>query len=93
MHDGICHSDAVSRAEKTETELAQIKELPPESCPTCGDILHSGPCREFNPGDQEDWDVLPKAVHERYEKAEARVAKLEHHHATKHELCEFKEAP
>jgi hypothetical protein len=22
-----------------------------------------------------------------------RVAKLEHHHATKHELCEFKEAP
>jgi hypothetical protein len=112
------------RAENAEAELEQMKELPPETCPMCGDVLHSGPCREFNPEDQEDWDALPKAVCERYENAEAenaalkaeiadaiaraedaehdrdandhqkaRVVKLEHHHATKHELCEFKEAP
>ena len=66
-----------ARAERAEADFAQLKELPPETCPKCGDVQHSGPCREFNPDDPEDWDELPKAVRwasERIRELEAEVA-------------------
>jgi len=74
----------LDRAERAEADFAQLKELPPKACPKCGDVQHSGPCREFNPDDPEDWDELPKAVRERAERAEARVKVLEKHHRDAH---------
>ena len=76
LRKGAVEGSWRARAERAEADFAQLKELPPETCPKCGDVQHSGPCREFNPDDPEDWDELPKAVRERYERAEARVAEL-----------------
>jgi len=69
----VLNYENIARAERAEADFAQLKELPPETCPKCGDVQHSGPCREFNPDDPEDWDELPKAVRERYERAEAAL--------------------
>lgn len=61
------------RAEARIRELeGELKEERDRTCNTCGDVLHSGPCRDFDPDNLLDWDELPAPVRARIQKLEER---------------------